>query len=70
MPDSPTHRLAISVRSKNGWVHRKDGEDELGHYLSTHTFYGSNYLQSTLLLRKFGFNVTLANWDANTTDTN
>lgn len=32
-------------------------------YLSTHTFYGSEYESSTLLLQKFGFKVILANWD-------
>lgn len=35
-----------------------------GHYLSTHTFYGSNHKRSTILLRQCGFNVTIANWDA------
>lgn len=33
-------------------------------YLSTHTFYGSQYEASTEILRKCGFNVTLNNWDA------
>lgn len=32
-------------------------------YLSTHTFYGSNYEYSTKILQKYGFNVILENWD-------
>lgn len=35
----------------------------IGHYLSTHTFYGSKHEFSTQLLQKCGFNVVLANWD-------
>ena len=64
VPDSATHRLEIKVEDGKGWVHRKDGKELLGRYLSTHTFYGSNHKFSTWLLRKRGFNVTLANWDA------
>ena len=32
-------------------------------YLTSHTFYGPNYEESTKLLNKFGFNVQLDNWD-------
>lgn len=32
-------------------------------YLSTHTFYGSHYKESTELLQKFGFDIELENWD-------
>lgn len=32
-------------------------------YLSTHTFYGSQYEYSTELLQKFGFDVEIDNWD-------
>lgn len=32
-------------------------------YLSTHTFYGSQYEDSTKLLQKYGFDVELDNWD-------
>lgn len=63
VPESETHRLEIDVGGCNGWIHRKDGNEFLGRYLSTHTFYGTNYLGSTRLLRSCGFNVTLANWD-------
>lgn len=63
VPESATHRLEIEVENCNGWLKRKDGKEFMGRYLSTHTFYGSNYLHSTRLLRSCGFNVTLANWD-------
>ena len=32
-------------------------------YLSTHTFYGSNYRYSTKLLQKHGFDIEIDNWD-------
>ena len=64
VPDSDTHHLEIDVEGCNGWIHEKGGDpDRLGHYLSTHTFYGTNYKHSTRLLRQCGFPVTLANWD-------
>ena len=63
VPESETHRLEIDVEGCNGWIHRKDGKEYMGKYLSTHTFYGSSYRYSTKLLRRCGFAVTLANWD-------
>lgn len=62
VPESKTHRLEIEDGC--GWIHKKNGKEFMGKYLSTHTFYGSNYARSTRLLQKCGFNVTLANWDA------
>lgn len=32
-------------------------------YLSTHTFYGSNYKYSTKLLQEHGFDIEIDNWD-------
>lgn len=32
-------------------------------YLSTHTFYGSNYKKSTKVLQEHGFDVEIDNWD-------
>lgn len=63
VPESETHRLEIDVEGCNGWIHRKDGKEFMGQYLSTHTFYGTNHRGSTRLLRRCGFAVTLANWD-------
>ena len=64
VPESETHRLEIDVEGCNGWIHDKRDPKAFGHYLSTHTFYGRNYRQSTALLRRCGFNVTVDNWDA------
>lgn len=63
VPDSETHRLEIDLEGCYGWVHEKGG-DSFKHYLSTHTFYGSQHRASTMLLRRCGFRVTLDNWDA------
>ena len=62
---SETHTLEIDVEGGNGWIYPKVSKNSLSghHYLSTHTFYGSNYLYSTELLQSCGFNVFLANWD-------
>ena len=66
VPESPTHRLEIG--EYNGWLICKKPEGENlsnSHtYLSTHTFYGSQYEYSTKLLQHCGFNIILANWDA------
>ena len=54
-----------------GWIRPKfevsddDYYDHNGH-LSTHTFYGNSYNNSTAKLRRFGFNVQLENWDGET----
>lgn len=32
-------------------------------YLSTHTFYGSNYKDSTRVLQEHGFDIEIDNWD-------
>ena len=64
VPESETHYLEINVKRCNGWIREKGNEDALCHYLSTHTFYGLNHKGSTAILRKCGFNVTVANWDA------
>lgn len=67
--ESETHILDIDLDMCSGWIRPKNShEDQLNyfknnHYLSTHTFYGSSYQQSTKVLQDFGFNVQLANWD-------
>lgn len=38
------------------------------HYLSTHTFYGSQYESSTKLLQQCGFDVEIDNWDKENKD--
>jgi len=66
---SKTHYLEIDVDDCNGWIHPKVESDDYykdRHYLSTHTFYGSQYQESTKVLQSCGFDVILANWDAGT----
>ena len=64
VPESETHFLQIDTRWGNGWIKEKGNPEAFGHYLSTHTFYGMNHRHSTDVLRRCGFNVTCANWDA------
>ena len=46
----------------SGWVvDKKTGDVE--YYLSTHTFYGSQYQESTKVLQEYGFDVEIDNWD-------
>jgi hypothetical protein len=59
---SQTHGIEIDKHS--GHVTAKSGTDKYGCYLSTHTFYGMTHEQSTSNLQERGFNVKIANWDA------
>lgn len=63
--DSKTHRLEIG--EYNGWIVAKnpkgDKFSDRKKYLSTHTFYGKQYRNSTKLLQSCGFDVEIANWD-------
>ena len=66
----PNDRFKIEVDKDCccGWIKpvNEDEEIEYGinyHYLSTHTFYGSQYKQSTKLLQQCGFDIELDNWD-------
>lgn len=66
--ESPTHILEIDLKYGSGWIKpKKEPENPQSwdgyHYLSTHTFYGSSYKDSTEILQSCGFNVELANWD-------
>lgn len=55
----------IRVAEHNAQViSKKDGS--YCNYLSTHTFYGSQYYSSTIYLRSLGFNIQLENWDGET----
>lgn len=58
---SETHTLDIDLKGCNGWILPK--EKGKSYYLSTHTFYGSEFMNSTRALQSCGFNVVLANWD-------
>ena len=59
VPESDTHYLEIEQYS--GWIFDKN--HKIDGYLSTHTFYSSEYKRSTKRLQACGFNVQLANWD-------
>lgn len=59
---SPTHYLMINQENGNGWIKKRDSK-ELGTYLTTHTFYGSQFERMTRKLQECGFNVRLENWD-------
>ena len=65
--ESDTHRLEIDLDMGSGEILRKsDNEDEAYqdyYYLSTHTFYGSQYKQSNNALQRRGFNIELESWD-------
>jgi hypothetical protein len=63
---SATHRLEIDLDACNGWISKKGSCGLLSHYLSTHTFYGSQYKEATKLLQSCGFDVEIANWDDKT----
>lgn len=68
--ESEHYKLEINVDGGNGWIVPKVETEETdeeffenNYYLSTHTFYGSHYKNSTRVLQKFGFDVELDNWD-------
>jgi hypothetical protein len=46
-----------------GWIRPKDNPTDWCEYLSTHTFYGHRYQESTRILQKYGFDVEIDNWD-------
>lgn len=75
--ESNTHILTVDTQAGSGWLRakeenhepfdsNKDFLEQLPHksvYLSTHTFYGSQYKISTQMLQTCGFDVELENWD-------
>lgn len=67
VPESATHYLDINVKGCNGWVIAKypasDKFSDRKKYLSTHTFYGECYKNSTRLLQSRGFDMEIANCD-------
>ena len=73
--ESATHILEVNVEECNAWLMSKFPKPykrklsfmrQIKHqdvYLSTHTFYGTHYKQSTKILKACGFNVEIDNWD-------
>ncbi len=67
--ESDEYYLKIDVDMCYGNICRKS-DDEYMEYLSTHTFYGRNYQDSSVLLQEYGFDVQLENWDGETKEAN
>lgn len=73
--ESPTHILEVDKERCCAWLHAKNRKDysykksymrqiqHLDVYLSTHTFYGTEYKHSQKILRACGFDVEINNWD-------
>lgn len=73
--ESATHILEVDTEMGCGRLKAKDKKPydstkpfmsqikNLDVYLSTHTFYGNNYMESTNILQACGFDVEIDNWD-------
>lgn len=66
----PTDKLKIVIDEDmcSGHIQPIDENEEIEfgknyHYLSTHTFYGRNYKESTAILQECGFDIEIDNWD-------
>ncbi len=66
----PNEKYKIDVEDCSGWINpiketEETEENYFEHhaYLSTHTFYGNHYKESTKLLQKYGFDIEIDNWD-------
>lgn len=64
------YKIVIDVNMCNGWIkpiketkETKENYFKHHYYLSTHTFYGSNYEYSSKKLQEYGFDIELENWD-------
>ena len=70
IPSNDKYKIELDEDRCCGWIipikeTEETTKDYYKHhyYLSTHTFYGSQYKQSTKILQKFGFDVEIDNWD-------
>ena len=73
--ESATHILEVNLELCNGRLRAKNPKPYKRNlsfmrqiqnqdiYLSTHTFYGSEYKHSTKVLKACGFDVDIDNWD-------
>lgn len=69
VPPNDKYKIVIDEDMCCGWI-RPINENicdekffDHNYYLSTHTFYGNNYKESTRALQKFGFDIEIDNWD-------
>lgn len=70
VPPNDKYKIIVNLEHCNGYirpiVETKETEENYWEhhiYLSTHTFYGSEYKHSTEVLQKYGFDIELDNWD-------
>lgn len=68
--ESDNYILDIELNGGCGWIRNKNDSEDWHRYLSTHTFYGSQYKNSTVALQECGFDVQLKNWDGETEEVN
>ena len=69
--ESEKYKIRLDNKYRcSGWIEPKVETEETEEnwfdhyvYLSTHTFYGTQYKESTEVLKKFGFDVEIDNWD-------
>lgn len=59
--ENDNYKIEVDTYIGCGWIRSKREDRDI--YLTTHTFYGNNYKNSTQLLQEHGFDVELANWD-------
>lgn len=70
VPPNDKYKIVVDLEYCNGHIKpivetEETEENYWEHhvYLSTHTFYGSEYKHSTEILQKFGFDIEIDNWD-------
>lgn len=70
VPPNEKYKIVVDEEMSCGWIRPIKETDETQEnyfkhhkYLSTHTFYGSQYEYSIKLLQEYGFDVELDNWD-------
>lgn len=75
VPPNGKYKIVVDEDMCNGWIKpiketEETQEEYFKHhkYLSTHTFYGSNYEFSTELLQQYGFDIEIDNWDKENKD--
>lgn len=61
--ENDKYKVVVDLDAGNGWIISKNNEDDWKEYLSTHTFYGSQYQVSTKTFQKYGFDIEIDNWD-------
>ena len=68
VPPNDKYMIIVNMEFGGAWIKPRmevpNGEwFKHNVYLSTHTFYGSNYKRSTEIFQKFGFDIEIDNWD-------